>query len=164
MLTPAQLQTLKAFIANDQNMNGQPNTDGGAQIIADLLNAPASPDFFVWRTNVPVSEIMQNGFDWARVDNLTVGKARIWEWMIQTAQLNPSQLNVRQGVIAVFTTAGDLAMRNAIFGHCQRKASVIEKLFATGAGTSTTDQGVGPALMAAEGPISYIEVFQARNL
>lgn len=163
-LTTQQLQTLKAAIIADNTLNAFPNNADGAFGVAALLNQPADPAFYVWRTSVGITEIMQNGFAWDRVDNLTVGKARIWEFMTAVGTVNPSLPNVRAGFIAVFTTAGDLATRQAIFNHSQRTATKFEKLFAAGAGTTTTDQGVGPATMAVEGPLSYQDVDTARNL
>lgn len=164
MLTPAQLATLKADIAADSAFASVPNNDDGHFMIADAYNLIVGPTFYVWRTNVPMHEIMTNGFDWTRVDNLTVGKARIWEWMQLTGTINPSLANVRAGVLAVFGTAGDLPTRQAIFNHCQRPARRAEKLFATGSGTASTDQGVGPALMTFEGTLTYQDVSAARNL
>lgn len=163
MLTPQQLQTLKTAINADPVLAAKPLNSDGAFDIAAAFNLPAVPDYYVWRTLVPTDEIMLNGFDWTRVDNLTVGKARIWEWMTQLGQLNPSQANVRAGVLAVFSAAGDLANRNAVFGHCQRLATRAEKLFATGTGATTTDQGVGPSTMGFEGQISWQDVDTARN-
>lgn len=163
-LTPQQLATLKADILADPALAGQPNNSDGHFAIRAAYLQVVSPTFYVWRSAVTTAKIMQNGFDWTRVDNLTVGKARIWEWMVQTTTLNPSQANVRAGILAVFGTAGDLGMRNAIFGHCQRAANRGEKLFASGAGTSTTDQGVGPATMAVEGAFTLDDIEAARNL
>ena len=162
-LTPAQNATLKAAIIADNTLNAFPNNSDGAFGIAALLNATATPDYYVWRSSVATDEIMLNGFDWTRVDNLTVGKARIWEWMTNLGRINPAQSNVRAGVIAAFPTSGDLANRNAVFGHCQRLATRAEKLFATGTGTSSTDQGVGPSVMGFEGTLSYSDVEAARN-
>lgn len=162
-LSAQQLQTLKAAIADDPALAAKPMNSDGAFDIAAALNQVASPDYWVWRTTVPVDEIMLNGFDWTRVDNLTVGKARIWEWMARLGFIKPNQANVRAGVLATFSAAGDLANRNAVFSHCQRLATRAEKLFASGAGTSTTDQGVGPATLTFEGSISYQDVEQARN-
>jgi hypothetical protein len=106
---------------------------------------------------------MGNGFDWTRVDNLTVGKARIWEFMTTLGVINPSQANVRAGILAVFGTAGDLAMRLSIFGHCQRLATRVQKLFATGAGTTVTEQGIGPGTTVVES-INYQDVLEAWRL
>lgn len=163
MLTNAQLQTLKATILADSALASQPMTSGGANVIASTLNLLATPDFYVWKTSVPVDEIMQNGFDWTRVDNLTVGKARIWDWMMRTGFINPSGANVRAGVLATFGVAADLNTRQTVFNHCQRLASRVEKLFATGSGTTTTDQGIGPAIMGFEGPLTSEDVQAARE-
>lgn len=162
-MTPAQLSTLKTFINNDPTLSAVPNTTDGAIDLAALLNQVASPNFFVFRTDVPVSEIMGNGFAWDRVDNMTVGKSRIWEFMTQLGSINPSQANVIAGVNAAFTAGADQAMRLGIFGHCQRKASRFEKIFATGSGTTTSDLGVGPGAIVVEGPVSPAEVQNARN-
>lgn len=163
MLTPEQKTTLKAHIDASGDLNTFPNNSDGNFAIAALLNLAASPAFYAWKSSVEVTEIMQNGFDWTRVDNLTVGKARIFEWMMATSMLHPNQANVRAGVLAAFGVSADLATRQAIFGHCQRTASRIEKLLATGTGTSSTDQGVGPATMGFEGPIDFNDVEAARN-
>lgn len=162
-LTTQQLAALKAGINADSELAAFPNNSDGAFSVAALLNQAASPAFYIWRDNVPVSEIMLNGFDWTRVDNLTVGKSRIWEWMMSTGSINPSQSNVRAGVLATFTTAGDLANRNAVFSHCQRQATRAEKLLASGPGTSSTEQGVGPATATFYGNLSYQDVQEARN-
>ena len=109
---------------------------------------------------------MGNGFDWTLVDNLTAGKARIWEWMTQLGVINPSQANVRAGIIASISGTGAAfpTMRTAIFGHCQRLATRFEKLLATGSGTQSTDQGVGPGIATVPGPLSWNDVLTARAL
>ena len=121
------------------------------------LNAVASPAFIVWKTNVTNAEIMRNGFDWARVDNLSIGKSRIWEWMFQFGYIDPSKTNVRAGVDAAWVgTAADLAVRAAVYVHCKRSATVGEKLFATGTGSDAS-----PATMGPEGPVTYENVVAA---
>lgn len=162
-MTPAQLATLKADILANSDLNSQPNNSDGAFNIAALYNLQAAPDFYVWVGSLDVSEVMQNGFDWTRVDNLTVGKARIWDWMMRTGTLHPNQANVRSGVLAVFSTAGDQATRLAVFSHCQRLATRLEKLLSTGSGTAATEQGVGPATMGFEGQVDYGTIQAARN-
>lgn len=163
-MTPAHHATLKAAIVADSALNAQPMNSDGAFAIAAALNLAAAPDFLVWRAQTPVSEIMQNGFDWTLVDNLSVGKGRIWEWMKDTGSLNFDQANVRAGVLACFTGAGATfqAIRVAIFAHGTRKATRFEKLFATGAGTAATEAGVGPGTLALAGPVQYQEVEMAR--
>lgn len=161
-LSTQQLAALKAAILANPAWAQQPMTSDGAEVIASQLNAPAAPSFIVWRTSVSQDEIMQNGFDWVRVDNLSVGKARIWEWMFSNdaRAINPSKANVRAGIDECWKgTAADLAVRAAVYVHCKRGATVLEKIFATGTGS---DQS--PATLTFEGSVSYSEVRDAREM
>lgn len=166
MLTNAQLPALKQAIDADPVLTALPKNDDTAIQIAAAFNLVADPDFWVWRTLVLQDEIMLNGFDWTRVDNLSVGKARVWEWMFNNAQrsINPSKVNIRSGIIAVWTgTAQDLAVREVVFGHCQRLALRGERIYATGAGTSQVN-GAGPGTLGFEGLITASDVSRARDL
>jgi hypothetical protein len=159
-MTPAQLQTLKAAILADPEMASQPMTSGGAQVIRSLFNLPASPAFVVWRTAVTRAEILQNGFDWTRLDNLSVGKARVWSDIFVDGTINPSKANVRTGIDSVWVgTAPDLAVRAAVYVHCKRAATRAEKLLAAGTGSDAV-----PATMTFEGELSADDVQQAREL
>lgn len=157
-MTPQQLAAVKAWVQADAILNAQPNTNVGNSVIAGALNAIASPDFIVWKTSVPIDDIMRNGMDWARVDNLSVGKARIWDWMSRLGTLNPSKANIRSGIDATWVgTAADLAVRATVYTHCKRQATVLEKILATGTGSDAT-----PATMGYEGAITTDEIEQAR--
>lgn len=159
MLSTQQQATLKTFIQNDPTLNAYSLNGDGAYAIAALINHDATPAFVVWRTAVDVDEVMRNGMDWTRVDNLSVGKARIWEWMTKPGTFNPAKANVRAGIDATWVgTLPDLAVRAAVYGHCKRNASIVEKLFASGTGSDAS-----PAVMGFEGPISYQDVEAARN-
>lgn len=158
-LTPSQQTALKTFIAADSTLSAFPNNSDGAYAIALALNALASPAFIVWKTSVSVDDIMRNGVDWTRVDNLSVGKARIWDWMTKLGNFNAAKVNIRAGIDATWVgTAADLAVRAVVYTHCKRPATIIEKLFATGTGTDAD-----PAVMVFEGAISYQDVDSARN-
>lgn len=162
MFTTPQLQAIKAHIDADPVLSAFPNTPDGAFSIAAELNKPATPEFIVWRTYVTQDEIKQNGFAWVEVDSLTVGKARIWEWMFDNgnAAINPSKPNVRDGIAEVWKgTAAKLAVQAAVFAHCKRPATRLEKILATGTGTTES-----PATMGYEGDINYQAVQQARAL
>lgn len=160
MLTPAQLAQLKAAIDADPALAAQPLNSDGAYAIKEVLNEIATPDFIVWRTAVPVDEIMRNGMDWARVDNLTVGKSRIWDWMSRLGTFDASKPNIRAGIDAAWVgTAADLAVRATVYTHCKRSATRAEKLFATGSGSDAA-----PATMTFEGQLTYTDVEQARSL
>ncbi len=159
-LTPAQMQALKDNILADPVMSVKPANSDGSWDIAVLYNQTVAPSFYVWRTDVPVEEIVKNGFDWAQVDNLTVGKARIWDWLTKVGYINASKINVRAGIDECWKgTAALVSVRDVIYTHLYRPATRIEKLFSTGTGTIAS-----PAVMNFEGVISYIDVDQARNL
>jgi hypothetical protein len=159
-LTAEQKATLKTNILATPDLNTI-YENGDLQALASALNTTASPDFYAWRNSVSQDEIMQNGFDWVRVDNLSVGKARIWEWLFKnaTVSINPSKPNVRAGITEAWKgTAQDVAVRHVVFQHCQRKVSRVERMFATGTGTSTTDTGTGPGDMGYFGPVAFNEL------
>lgn len=163
MLTGPQYAQLKAHIAGDPALAALPNTSDGHAAVAAALNVTATPAFVVWRTAVPVDEIMSNGFDWTRVDNATVGKARIWEWMMRAGTIHPAKANIRAGIDEAWSGTGteQVTHRAAIYAHCKRAATRAEKLFATGTGTT-----LAPATLAAnfEGDLSAQDVETARNL
>ncbi len=157
-LTPAQQQTLASAIRADAD---QAVVDalqaGNIGLLTNLYNGPST--FVVWRTSVTQDEIMQNGFDWTRVDNLGTGPARVWEWMFsnEARAINPSRPNVRAGIEAVWKgTAADLAVRAAVYVHCKRFASRVEALFATGVGTTAN-----PGLLVWEGSINSVDITDA---
>ena len=158
-MTPAQNATLKAYINADPVMSAQLPGGSGSYPIAALLNDLATPSFIVWKTDVSIDEIMRNGMDWARVDNLSVGKARIWDWLGRLGTINASKPNVRAGIDAAWVgTAADLAVRASVYVHCKRSARLVEKIFAVGTGNDAT-----PATMTFEGAISPDEVQAARE-
>jgi hypothetical protein len=152
-----QLQTLKTAILADQELAaiGRNDTE-----MARVLNLPTA--FVVWRTQVNQDEIMQNGFDWVRVDNLSIGKARIWEWLFDNDQrsINPSKANVRAGIDEAWKgTAADLAVRAAVYVHCKRPATRAEQILGSGTGTDAT-----PGLLTFEGSVSINDIGEMWNL
>lgn len=158
-LSPSQLVTLKAEIDADPALSAFPNNNDGNFAVAAALNIAANPEFIVWKTAVSPDEIMRNGMDWTRVDNLSVGKARIWEWMTRLGTFNPSRANIRAGIDATWVgTAADLAVRAVVYTHCKRAATRAEKLFATGTGSDAS-----PGTLTFEGKLSSDDVELARN-
>ena len=127
--------------------------------VAAWCNVPST--FIAWRSRVLQDEIMQNGFDWVRVDNLSVGKARIWEWLFDNAtrSIDARKDNVRAGIAECWKgTAADIAVRDAVLGHCKRTATRAEKMFATGTGTDAS-----PGTLAWEGQIDTTDVGRSLN-
>lgn len=156
MLTTAQLATLRTAIDADPALASQPNNADGHFTIAGVLNKPSNPAFTVWRTAVPIDEIMSNGFVWTSVDGMTAGKARIWDWMSRLGAINPSKANIRQGLADAF--GAGTAMGLSILPHLKRIATRAEQLLATGTGTDAT-----PAVMGWEGLLTYQDIEEARR-
>src|SRR5688572_29273117 len=142
MLTGSQLITLKADIQT--NFAGVPMNADGHFLIAQAYNVDASPAFVVWRTAVPIEEMMANGFQWNEVDALTAGQARIWQWMSQLGVINPSKATVRQGLNNAFSANAPVTLGNTSAGtggvqpHLRRNAKRGERVFATGTGTAAS--------------------------
>ncbi|MBK9497057.1 MAG: hypothetical protein IPO08_21600 [Xanthomonadales bacterium] len=158
-LTLQQQQTLKTYILSVPELAAQPMNSDGADAIATAIRQPAVPAFTVWKTNVSVDEIMRNGMNWTLVDGITVGKARIWEWMSRLGTIDVSKLNIRAGIDEAWKGIGtDMVTQRAnIYTHCKRDATITEKLFATGTGTVAS-----PATMGFEGSLSWQDVEAAR--
>ena len=154
-LTQQQMATLRAIVAAEPSL-AQAINSGNDAMIAAWLNGTTT--FVVWRTSVSIDEIMRNGMDWARVDNLTVGKARIWDWLGRLGTFDASKPNVRAGIDATWVgTAADLAVRAQVYTHCKRTATQAEKALAAGAGTD-----VSPGTMVFEGDVTVDEAGQMR--
>lgn len=163
-MTPQQHATLKAAILADPTlaaMTSGPSTDYGA--IAAAMSADASPAFVVWKTNATRAELQDMDlFNWTVVDNLsTNSKFRIWDWMFgTTGAINPSKANIRAGIAATWVgNAQLLAVQTAVLDACKRNATRVEKLFATGTGTTGS-----PAVMVVEGGVSLAEVASLFNV
>lgn len=159
-LTAPQLVTLKAAVLADPQFAAAIAVQDWPAI-SDVLNATFSPTFTVWRSSVPRAEILRDaGYDWTRVDNLSVGKARIWDSMFADGPINPSFANVRTGVDTVWVgTQADLNVKAVVYVHLKRAAKYGEKVFASGTGTDPS-----PATMAVEGNIAATDVQKAMAL
>jgi hypothetical protein len=151
MLTDAQKVTIKADILANADTLAAYNI-GNLDALEKLYNAAAAPAFVVWKTNLQPAEYRE-AIVWTEVDALTTGsKYRIWEWltMDMTAPIDASKANVRQGIADCW--ASNTTTRTNLLAAAKRSASRIEKLFATGTGSTAS-----PAVMAVEGPINYME-------
>lgn len=124
-LSPAQKTTVKNYL----DANAAQLSDDAA---AAQLNAAAAPSYLAWKSVVLLTDVQAAiGFDWTRVDNLSVGKARIWDWMFNAIDaMQPWRGNYRAGINAVWVgTQADLDVRTAVNGACQRPVTVFEKLY-----------------------------------
>lgn len=168
-LTLTQLQAIKADILANGDLNSQPNNSDGAFEIARLYNLAASPDFWAWKTRVTKDELTNSvsvdgtTFTWVGNGFITrsAGEQTAWRELFNgNNQINPSLANVRQAFQDIFSGTGNAAAnRTHLLAVARRKASRVEKLLATGTGTTGS-----PATMAYEGPIGFQDILDARNL
>lgn len=166
MLTPAQLQTLKAAILADNALNSQPNTGDGNSAIAAALNLTASPSYWVWRTNVTRADLYHGTspdgttWNWTTYKGQSVTEQNAWTQMFMGDTANFALANLRAGVAAIFTGS---APQNAQRDHClsvgRRLATRGEQVLATGTGSPAS-----PAVMGFEGSLTYQDVEMARNV
>lgn len=164
-LSPEQLLAIKTDILANPDLSSQPaNTDGDFEI-ARLYNLPASPDFWVWKTKLLKHDATDSTspdattFSWPAYISRSQGERDGWrEIWNSTLSVNPSLANVRQAFADIFSGAAGAANRTHLNAMARRSASRIEKLLATGTGTTAS-----PATMGYEGPISYREIQTARS-
>lgn len=167
-LTPAQLSTLKTAINADSALSSQPNNSDGAFVIAAAMNLAASPDFWVWRTNVAKNELTNSvssdgtTFTWVGNGFITrsAGEQTAWQELFNGTQtINASLPNVRQAFADIFSGTGNAAAnRTHLLTVARRKATRAEKLFATGTGSTAS-----PGVLTFEGALSFQDVQDARN-
>lgn len=167
-LTPAQLVTLKAFINTNPAWVALPLTNAAGQMIADELNALASPAFVVERTVLTKHEIITGTssggttFAWAGAAYITRSQGErdaFREMFNSTGSVNPSLPSIKAAFLDIFSGAGGLPNRTHIIALSKRRASLVEKLFATGTGTDAA-----PATLVYEGVLPGDMVVQAREL
>jgi len=166
MLTPAQLQALKADILTNSDLNSQPMNSDGAFEIARRYNLAASPAFsqIIKGRSRRFCTLISVIFTTSAITSGTVVRKAVrrspWVQMFMGDQADFSKDNLRAGIAAIF--AGS-AQANAQRDHClaagKRTATRAEKLFATGTGSQAS-----PAKLGFEGELTYSDVEQARNL
>lgn len=163
MLTTAQKATIKTDIANNSDLNVNPNTEPGNQNIAALYNAASSPDFWVWRSSVTEDEIVgqlsQDAtlFSWTTFIGRSQGERDGWMRLFRSGKVNPSLSNVQAAIADIFSGAGGATQRTHILTCFRRKATRLEKLFATGTGSTAA-----PATLVFEGTVSIQDLNEAR--
>lgn len=179
-LSQQQLATLKAYIAAQPELANQPQSTDGNQFIADAVNAIATPDYFVWRTNVTRSDIYHStslagtNWEWNTYKAQTVPEQGAWVQMFMGDSANFSLMNLRSGVGKIFT--GNQAQndqRDHCFAVGRRKATIAEKLMAVAVTNPVANSGnnsgqargsaANPDVMGFEGGVTKDDVDLARR-
>lgn len=169
-LTQAQKTALKNDIiaASDPDcvaLEASPTNSDFAFSVAALYNAPAAIDHWAWKTQLTkhqvVSEASVDGttFSFTQLISRTPQEQFGWqELWNSTLTCNPSLANVRQGFADVFSgaQAGPVAQRTHLLAMARRKSSRVEKLLATGTGSTGS-----PATMGYEGPLGFQDILDA---
>lgn len=179
-LSPAQLLILKNYIAADPILNGQPVDGNGLGFIADALNSLSSPAFYVWRSSTQAASV-GDAINWSALTPVDTpdGTATYTNRALscQAKQINLQILlqgqssissnkaniragfqdaltNIPSGVNGANTPGGWPNVKTAM----TRVATVVEKLLATGTGTTAS-----PADLGFEGNITSNDVDTARR-
>lgn len=158
-LSQSHWAAVKADILADPILNAFPNNSDGAFAIAAIYNTVASPDFTVWKTNVPIGDIGKK-FDNTELAGLTsLNHTRLQTLAIfLSAGVNPSVAGNRAFFDDIFSGAGGTNTRAALLTLWKRLATRLEKLLATGTGSNSV-----PATITHEGNVSYQDIMSARN-
>jgi hypothetical protein len=168
MLTLTQLQALHTFLQTDATMLALPNSPDGDAARAVLFNLLATPDFWVWKMAVTRADLVNSvgpdgtTFTWTGNGFITrsAGEQAAWRELFEgTGTVNAAQTNVRQAFSDIFSGTGNAAAnRTHLLAVARRKATVAEKVLATGTGSTGS-----PATAGWEGAISLQDVQDARN-
>ena len=179
-MTPAQNAIIKAYIESIPELNNAPVDGDGLGIIRDALNATSSPLFYVWRSSTQAADI-GNAIVWSALTPVDTpdGTALYTNraLLCQAKQINIQTLiqgrdsiasnkpNIRSGLqdalSAIPSGAGGAVIGAgwvAVKTSMTRKATVLERLLATGTGTTAT-----PADLDFEGSIDNNTVDTARR-
>lgn len=162
-LTNQQKRTLKAYIDSVPAWSALPNGSDSAVIIAAGLNAIAAPDFIVWRTDVTAEET-GNAWVGTDIDGMSALNMQRLQLLLASAPsgiFDMSRSDRRAGFENPFGNNQNNASRVAMRAVWKRKATVIEKVFATGTGSDAS-----PATMATnvQGAIGWPDVQSARSV
>ena len=147
-MTPTQLSTLKAAALTDA-MAMAFITSGNDTGLAEWFNAPTN--HIVWRSVLTPDQaraaIIQGA---AQLDALTASKRDSLLWWVNRS--HDARLATTQAAMADLCGSQN-TLKNALLDGAKRNASVLEKIFATGTGT-TAAPGTSPVM----GAISWSEL------
>lgn len=159
-LTSAQKLTLKnAILAEPAVAAFVAAGDDGS--IAAYYNESDSPAYWVWRTNVSLTEVTDlpsqdaTVFSWTALIARSVQEILVWQDMFKNGYVNPSKDNIRQGFADIFSGNQNSApaQRTHLLTVARRLATRAERLFATGTGSTGS-----PGTMAVEGNLTPSDV------
>ena len=150
MLTTDQRATLKTAILADATL-ATLYTDGNLDGLSNALNAPTAPVYVVWREQyTPEQKALAVDVGITQLDALTASKRDSLLWWVNRS--HDARLATTQAAMADLCGSQN-TLKNALLDGAKRNASVLEKIFATGTGT-TAAPGNSPVM----GAISWSEL------
>ena len=158
-LSPAQNVILKAAILAEPSLANAILT-GNDAMIAAWLNAPSSPAFIVWRTEVAAGET-GNAWVGTDIDGMSALNMQRLQLMLASSPsgvFDMARADRRAGFENPFGASASNASRVAMRAAWKRQATRLEKLLSTGTGSDAT-----PATMGFVGAVSPQEITNARN-
>ena len=156
-LTNEELVILRDDIASDPAFAGLPHNSDGAWAVAAAYNLQAVPDFYLWKNTLSTADC-KTAMVWTEFIGRTAGEREAWQFMLSNGEINPSDVNVRQGIADIFSGPSGLQSRTNLVAIAKRLATRIQKLFAVGTGSASV-----PATATVES-ISYQDVQDAWGL
>jgi hypothetical protein len=165
LLSKAQRATLKASIDVDPTFGPLANTNANADLIVAAYNSLAVPDWIVWKSLLTEHQIVEQTssantvWSWTDYINRSQAERDAWVRMFNgTFSINPSIAQVRQGIADIFSGPSGANQRAHLLAMGKRKATRLEKLFATGLGTDAA-----PSNLVVEGNLTQDDVTAARD-
>lgn len=158
-LTAAQLTAIKNDIAANSDLNVNPNNDNGNQVIADLYNLIFSPAFIVWKSSTSITSVGA-AIDKTELAARTTADSTNLQTLAQYSPggVNPSDAGMRNFYDNIFSSAGGANTRANLAVLWKRSARRIEKILASGTGTTAS-----PATLGFEGTVQGPDITAARN-
>ena len=149
-LTEQQKATLKTAIQGTPALN-QLYVDGDLGGLANALNAAATPAFMVWRESYTADQKAAAILTAiTQLDGLAANKREVVLWW--SSQTHDARDGVTEAAINDMC-GGQNTLKAALLAGAKRSATVLEKVFSTGTGTS-----VSPATPAIVGAIGWTDL------
>lgn len=152
-MTQAELTALKTLINSDVT-----NQTRNEIQITQWVNDYASPDWWVYRTSVPVVEVGDaiNASELAGLTALNLQRLQAMTGDLSGGTIHAANADRRAGFDSVFSGAGGATTRANLAVVWRRKANRFEKQQSTGTGSTGS-----PATMTWEGSVTTQNVVDA---
>ena len=136
MLTPDNIQTLKAWVAASTDPAiVDARTRGATYDLMLLLNAKATPTTKAWSAEV-TAQTLDEGADYAAFDSVAAGKRDAWRLFLDYAPRDMSKQKLRKVVADVWGNATAGSVAESILTGCTENATVAQ--VAIGGSTAST--------------------------